>query len=110
MSERVPEQVSDSDRFKSDLASKTEEYAEKNFPYGGEEARAAELLNELFDDCAEALLESDDVEKTMAIIKETLLDYTHGSGIEGIDLFPIGFRKRFYHDLAILVAKKAKEK
>lgn len=111
------ENIFDPELFRSDLQAKTEEYAKNRYITFGtsdtaeknerKKARYQELYSELLDDCAEALLATNNQEATMEIIRTTLVRYRYGGGQS---LFAVSSEASFYHDLSLRLAKQASEK
>jgi len=111
MYESGPENSFNSDKFKGELAKKTEEYAEVAYiTYGRQvnleeieqkKQRSTILRQELVEHCAAALQKSQNPEEMMNVISETLVDYQHGNGVL---LFPEAGKTAFYRDLAIILA------
>jgi hypothetical protein len=108
------ENIFNPEQFRSDLKTKTADYATNNhITYGPgfsaeenerKKVRAEALYDELLDDCAEALLTADNKGATMEIIKTTLVEYRSAGGSV---LLGEGAQIKFYHDLALRLAKKA---
>ncbi|MBU1019445.1 MAG: hypothetical protein ABII07_04080 [Patescibacteria group bacterium] len=113
--ETQAENIFDPEQFRADLEAKTEDYAtSSHITYGSnsnaeeiehKKARAEALYNELLDECAEALLATDDKEGTMEIIRTTLVRYQNGN--HAVLLFAAGGEIRFYRDLSLRLAMKA---
>lgn len=93
----------DPEKFQAELVVKTKVYAEANYA-AGDAVETRRLYNKLIDDCAEALLDANDKNGTMDIIRKVLVQYQYGNGAF---LFGGGAAEVFYHDLVIEVAKKS---
>ena len=112
---QVPDRATEN--FKLGLVQKAAAYAEENYVVYSrgvtaeaakrQQERAAELLSELTAYCAQTLLEIDDVDTTMELIRTTVVNYRYGNGYA---LFEGSSASAFYRELAAMIAKNAREK
>ncbi|MBU1152092.1 hypothetical protein KJ632_04690 [Patescibacteria group bacterium] len=112
--ETPAENIFDIDQFRSSFVTKVEDYGtNKYITYGRnsdpaenerKKARAEVLYQELLDDCAEALLSTEDKNAVMEIIHRDLVYKRYGNGYA---ILPPGAQTDFYRDLSLRLAIKA---
>ncbi len=102
------------EKFEADLKVKTERYGTNRYVSYGlnannalndrKIARAKALYQELLDDCADALMQADDKDEIMTIIRRCLVEYKYGNGSS---LMGLGGQTDFYRDLVLRLAIKS---
>lgn len=112
--ETPAENTFDITQFQKSFTTKVEDYGtNKYITYGSNSnskenelkiARAEGLYQEILDDCAEALLSTDDKDAIMKIIHRDLVWKQYGNGYP---LLAPSAQTDFYRDLALRLAQKA---